>query len=160
MRRAAPAAALLLLLSACGSKPPSEAGAADRIVLHWTALIDGRTYDTTEDGSPTEFALGTGVLPAGVEAAILGMRPGEEKTISVEGAYGPKSAAAIQAFAAADFAGLALKPGMKVLGLRDGKPARGEVVKLEGGKVFLDFSHPLAGKTVGFRLKLVAIKPR
>lgn len=157
MRPPAAALAALLLLGAC-SRQPVEVRGGDVVVLHWTALVDGKVYDTTEDGRPVEFALGRGALPPAVEAAIVGMRPGEEKTVSVERPYG-EPGRDLQEVPAAAFAALGtLKPGMKVLGLRNGTPAQATVRRVSGGKVTLDFGHPLAGKTVGFRLRLVSVR--
>lgn len=159
MRRAAfLAAALAPLLLAC-SRAPVETRGGDRVTLHWTAFVDGKLYDTTEDGRPVDIRLGQGALPPAVEAHVIGMREGEEKTISVEGAFGVQDGSQVQDAPLEAFAALKepLKPGMKVLGLRDGKPAQAAVTSVANGRVRLDFAHPLAGKTVGFRLRLLKI---
>lgn len=150
-------AAFALLPAACsrgGARP------GDRLRLHYRVFADGRVYDTTEDSAPVELVLGRGALPAAVEAQLLGMRPGEERTITVPDAYGKAGTGQTQTVPAKAFAQMEErpKPGMKVLGAKDGSPAEALVVAADSAAVTLSFAHPLAGKTVSFTLRLVSIE--
>jgi FKBP-type peptidyl-prolyl cis-trans isomerase 2 len=149
--------ALALLPAACsrgGARP------GDRLRLHYRVFADGRVYDTTEGSAPVELVLGRGALPAAVEAQLLGMRPGEERTLTVPDAYGKAGAGELQKVPAGAFARLGERPrrGMKVLGVKDGAAAEALVVDADSATVTLSFAHPLAGKTVSFTLRLVSIE--
>lgn len=159
--RAAALAALLLLPAAC-ARPKDEVRPGDLIRLHYRVYADGRVYDTTEGGAPAEVLVGSGALPAAVEAALVGMRPGEERTLTVEDAYGRPSAENVSKLPRRAFSGLnqALKPGAKILGVKDSKPAEAVILAVDSAAVTVTFDHPLAGKPVSFTLKLVSIERR
>ena len=46
-------------------------------------LDDGTVFDSTVDKAPLQFTLGRGQVIAGLEEAVVGMRPGEEKTCRI-----------------------------------------------------------------------------
>ena len=68
--------------------PGPEVRPGDHIVLHYEIrLADGELVDSSFDrGQPLEFQLGSGVLPAGVEAGILGMRLFAQRRLEVPAA--------------------------------------------------------------------------
>ena len=157
MRRLAALVALTLLAPflAC-RKPP----APRRLVFHYTAIVDGAVYESTEGHEPAELTVGDGALPAAAETALAGLSPGQETEVEIKDAYGPRDPKLLQSVPLTRFGGMAseLKVGAKVLGARNGGSAAARVVGISGGVVGLDLNHPLAGKTVRFRLRLVSIR--
>lgn len=161
VRAAAVLAALLAFPAAC-RRPANEARLGDLVRLHYRVFADGRVYDTTEGDAPVQLVIGGGALPAPVEAALIGMRPGEEKSLTVENAYGKPRPENVSKLPRRSFSGLnqKLKPGLKILGVKNGKPAEAMVLAVDSNTVTLSFDHPLAGKTVSFTLQLVSIERR
>lgn len=53
-------------------------------------LADGTVVDKSEGNGPLEFTAGTGEMIQGFDEAVIGMKVGEEKTVTVppEKAYG------------------------------------------------------------------------
>ena len=152
-----------LLAAAClgCSRQPRAVRLGDRVKIHYAAYADGRLYETSEDAAPTELVLGQGALPAAVEKALVGLRPGEQVSLDVPEAYGLRDPAKVEVLPLSSFGDMAKKlaVGQRVLGLKGREPAQATVVKLEGGRAWLDFNHRLAGKKVSFRLRLLAVAP-
>jgi FKBP-type peptidyl-prolyl cis-trans isomerase 2 len=157
VRRLATLLAVCALL-AC-SRGPRAARVGDRVTVHYSAFVDGALFETSRDGKPAELVLGGGGLPPPVERALVGRRAGDEVDLTVPDAYGPRDAAKIEVLPLSAFAGLKPQPavGQLVLGTRGEEAAKARVAKLEGGKVWLDFNHRLAGKPVGFRVSVLAV---
>jgi FKBP-type peptidyl-prolyl cis-trans isomerase 2 len=149
-------AASLLLLSAAGCRKPKPTSA----IFHYTAIVDGAVYESTEGREPAEITLAAGELPAAAEAALMGLKPGQETEIEVANAYGPRDEKLIRSVPLTQFGGMAkdLVVGAKILGALNGRSASARVLNITGGLAVLDFNHPLAGKTVRFRLRLVSAR--
>jgi len=151
VRKAALAALLLAL--ACSRDARVRPG--DPVVVRYELSVDGAVLET----ETVELTQGAGQLPPGADEALLGMKPGEEKTVELppEKAFGPRDEKRVEAMPLAQLGDLArgLKPGAKVMGFRDGKPETARVLSIEGGKARLDFNPPLAGKTVVYRLSVL-----
>ncbi len=57
----------------------------DTVKVHYTGqLEDGTLFRSTRDRAPLEVTLGKTKLIPGVEQALIGMAPGESKTITVQ----------------------------------------------------------------------------
>ena len=70
----------------------AQAKQGDSVKVHYTGkLEDGTVFDSSEGRPPLEFKLGEGKIIRGFESGILGMSPGDSKTITIpaEQAYGP-----------------------------------------------------------------------
>jgi FKBP-type peptidyl-prolyl cis-trans isomerase len=68
------------------------ASVGDVVVVHYTGkLTDGKVFDSSiPRGQPFEFRLGEGMVIAGWEEGIKGMKVGEKRTLTIPGnmAYG------------------------------------------------------------------------
>lgn len=144
---------LVLLLAAC-SPAPKEVRQGSRVRLHYALGQTG-----TRPGPPVTAVIGQGQLPPGLEAALLGLKAGARKrvTLKPEAAYGLWDPAKVSTAPASAFAGLgALEPGMTVRGTLGGAAAEARVMST-GAVVALDFNHPLAGRELTFEVELVAV---
>jgi peptidylprolyl isomerase len=121
----------------------------------------GEVFDSTEKhgGEALEFIPGTGMLVPGFEKAVVGMKEGEEKEITLkpEEAYGNPNSDYIQKVPKDKF-----PEGAKV-GLQIGIPTpNGQIpatIKEIGeSEITLDMNHPLAGKTLIFKIKVVSFE--
>ncbi len=64
----------------------------DTVKIHYTGkLDDGTMFDTSAESDPLEFTVGNHEVIPGMEGAVVGMEPGDEKTITIpsDEAYGP-----------------------------------------------------------------------
>ena len=151
----------------------------DRVRIHFTGkLEDGTIFDTTieeagcsSDGcasddcgcetGPMELTIGSeGFFPQ-IEAALVGMAPGEKKTIVIpaEEAFGEYDEENIVIIGRDQFPD-DLTPEVDMdleLDGEDGESIVGTVVEVTDENVTLDANHPLAGEDLIFDLELVAI---
>lgn len=91
------------------------------------------------------------VIP-GFEKALLAMRAGQEKKVKIapEDAYGQPSAEYVVRVNASEFSKESAPQVGATVATSTG--ARGTVTAVEGDKVTIDFNHPLAGKTLVFKI--------
>lgn len=132
-----------------------------KVTLHFElALADGSVIDSNFQAKPATFTMGDGNLLPGFEQALLGLQTGDEKQLMIapENAFGQPNPANMQTFKRHEFgADLVLEPGL-VIGFQDPSgEIPGTVSKIDGDFVEVDFNHPLAGKTIHFRVKIVEV---
>lgn len=140
----------------------SQAAAGKTVRFHYTgSLADGTVFDSSIERDPLEVTLGAGQIIPGVDRALTGMAPGDDKkvTLPAEEAYGPHREELIH-----EVGRERLSPEMKVdVGDRlEGTDASGRrlqltVVDVNDQSVKLDANHPLAGEDLTFELKLVEV---
>ena len=123
-------------------------------------LETGEIFDSSEkQGQPMEFEVGNGQLIKGFEEAVIGMEKGEEKEVTLESkdAYGDPNPQLIKTVPR-DKIGIdqELKPG-QILGvaLPNGAQFPAKIVEVDEKEVKLDMNHPLAGKKLIFKIKIV-----
>jgi FKBP-type peptidyl-prolyl cis-trans isomerase 2 len=107
---------------------------------------------------PLHVTLGKSQLIPGFENGLMGMKEGQEKTVNIpsDEAYGPYRKELIIAFDKNEERDKQLEIGRIVLVNVQGNKMPGKVVEI-AEKVKVDFNHPLAGKNLIFKLKLVKI---
>ena len=68
----------------------APAANGDTVRVHYTGTLDDDLkFDSSYDHQePLEFTIGQGRLPLGFEKAVIGMEPGESKTVRVPSALG------------------------------------------------------------------------
>ena len=104
------------------------------------------------NGQPEEisFCMGWGAMPPGLEEAMLGLEPGDQKLVrlSAAEAYGEFDPELRMEVPRADFAPEAeLQPGLVFETENDeGDPVYFIVQEVKDDKVIIDFNHPLAGR--------------
>ncbi|MDE2491498.1 MAG: FKBP-type peptidyl-prolyl cis-trans isomerase [Elusimicrobia bacterium] len=159
MRRAA-AVLPLILLAACSRRVRP----GDAVEIRYELSAGGKVLESNFSGAPVEVYQGTGDVPPGVDAALVGMKPGEAKSLVLPPAeaFGPYDPAQVSTVTLASLgdAGRGLKAGRKILGLRDGRAVTARVLSVSRGKAVLDFNKPLAGETVGYRVQVVSTRRR
>lgn len=129
----------------------------DDIAIHYTGkLDDGTVFDDSKDREPLEFTVGTQQIISGMNKAVVGMKVGEQKTVTLppEDAYGPYDDKLIFEIEAEKLPPQA-KAGSQLM---DGQGNIVTVKDIQGNKATLDANHFLAGKTLTFDIKLVSIK--
>jgi peptidylprolyl isomerase len=139
-----------------------QAKNGDTVKVHYTGkLDDGTEFDSSVDDSPLEFTLGEGELIPGFEEAVLGMSPGESKTVRIasDQAYGPHQEEMVLVIEHDQFPSHITPQLGQQLELRhpDGQAVSVTVTEVSPTGVTLDANHPLAGQDLIFDIELVDI---
>lgn len=136
----------------------------DTVQVNYTGkLADGTVFDSSVGREPFEFTLGVGQAVPGFDKAIIGMKVGEKKTVTIpaDDAYGQHSNDLVVDV-----------PRDRISS--DTEPKVGQVLEItakdgtkywftitaisDNGTVTIDGNPPLAGKDLTFDIELVSIK--
>ncbi|MCD6509088.1 MAG: peptidylprolyl isomerase [Thermoprotei archaeon] len=112
-------------------------------------------YDENKAYEPKLIILGEGWLLKSVEDEILNMDIGEEKVIELppEKAFGERDPSKVRVIPARELTRRRIRP---VLGAQIEINGRIGLVRSVGsGRVVVDFNHPLAGRTLIYKVKVV-----
>lgn len=150
--------------------PVSSVFAADptvqngqQIKMDYTLTVNNEEIETSVGKEPLVFVVGERRVIPGLETAMMGMHVGEEKVVDVSAkdAYGDPDPKAVKEFPKASMPkDLELKPGMVLQAQApDGESFPATIKELKGDQVVLDFNHPLAGKDLKFKIKILEIQP-
>lgn len=104
---------------------------------------------------PLEFEVGAGQVVKGFDQAVLGMKKGEEKNVEIkpEEGYGPIREELIQVLPKGNFASdYQAKEGDMIMFNTQYGQIRGLIKKIAADNITVDFNHPLAGKTLNFKI--------
>lgn len=134
----------------------------DRVRVHYTARLErGVMVDTSEGGEPFEFVLGEGRVLPGFEEAVIGMSPGEVKTVRIppEKGYGPyREDLEVEVERSRLPMDVDLKIGDTLEVVEDdGRVVKVEIMDIIGDKVVLNANHPLAGVDLIYEIRLLEI---
>jgi FKBP-type peptidyl-prolyl cis-trans isomerase SlyD len=133
------------------------------VTLDYTLVADEEILESTDDGEPIVFIQGIGQVIPGLESALYGMKVGEKKTVVIEPeeAYGDYDPESLEIAKKEEFSEeIPLDVGT-FLDLRDDEEnvLSAQVIEEDEDTVTLDFNHPLAGKTLTFKITLTAMRP-
>jgi len=113
-------------------------------------LGENETYPPNGQPEEISFCIGWGAMPPGLEEALLGLEPGDQKLVRLNAAeaYGEFDPELRMEVPRADFAPEAeLQPGLVFETENDeGDPVCFIVQEVKDDKVIIDFNHPLAGR--------------
>jgi FKBP-type peptidyl-prolyl cis-trans isomerase SlyD len=124
----------------------------------------GELLDRADSSNPFQFIHGIGMTIPGFDKGLLNLQEGDnfDFTVSPEEGYGDVYEENIVEIAASTFVGA--PEGMLQIGnfipMQDGEGNRmqGKVLEITPEVVVLDFNHPLAGTTLRFKGKILAIR--
>ena len=117
--------------------------------------------DKSKDGQPLEFITGCNQVIEGLEAKILESNLGDVLSFSVEPekGYGLHNPQLIQELDRAQFSDIDLQKGMTLFGqAEDGMPVQVIVADFNDSSVMIDYNHPLAGKTLEFKVNVLSVR--
>jgi FKBP-type peptidyl-prolyl cis-trans isomerase SlyD len=110
------------------------------------------TYPPNGEPEEISFCLGWGAMPPGLEEAMLGLEPGDQKKVHLkpDEAYGDFDLELVMEVPRTDFApDLELRPGQVFETENDeGHVVYFIVQEIKDDLVVIDFNHPLAGKAL------------
>jgi len=124
-------------------------------------LDDGSTADTNVGEEPLVYTQGEGEILDALEEALAGLAVDDEKQVRIaaEQGYGPVDPDAFDQVALDDIPEDAREVGaMLVAEDSEGNQRSVRVHEVRADGVVLDLNHPLAGQTLHFAVRIVAIE--
>jgi peptidylprolyl isomerase len=135
----------------------------DNVSVHYTGTLeDGTVFDSSKKHDQTlDFEVGSGQLIKGFDEALIGMKIGETKNVTLkpEEAYGEHNQQLIQEVPKEAAKNIPdPKEGM-IIGLQgpQGQNLQATITKVEEETITFDLNHPLAGKTLNFEITVESV---
>ena len=141
---------MLLLCTGCGAGPVKV---GDTITVAYTArLADGTVFDKNDQDKPVEFTVGDSTMIPGFNHAVIGMLPGEERTVSIPpkdayGIYDPEKTGRLTRDKVPERYTLQIGRPLNVSD-EHGRQIPAIIREITDEYVVVDMNHPLAGKVI------------
>lgn len=134
----------------------------NKVTVHYTGTLDdGTVFDSSEGREPLTFEAGAGQLIKGFDEAVIGMEKGQEKDITIPPAeaYGDRDARLTKQIPRSALPKDKEPQVGMMLGLTtpDGQQLPAQITQVNDKEITIDLNHPLAGKTLHFKIKIVEI---
>ncbi len=120
-----------------------------------------QTIDSSKDNKPLEFIVGQSQVIEGLEQHIKNAKVGDKLEFSVEPelAYGVRNPELMQEVGREQFGDIELEKGMTLFGqAENGMPVQVIVADFNDTSVLIDYNHPLAGKTLDFKVEVLNVR--
>ena len=131
--------------------------------MEYTLTSDGVVVDSTKGKGAFHYVHGHGQIIHGLERQLTGLHVGEAKevTINPNEGYGPMDPAAFVEVSKDQLPkDVTPTAGMVLRGVNpDGQSFQAIVKDVKDKTVILNLNHPLAGKTLVFKIRITDIKP-
>ena len=140
----------------------------DKVVaVTYDLLVEGKLTDQATEASPLDYIQGMHMLIPAFEAALEGLQEGDTFafTLPPENGYGPydekrlihlpKSAFTIQGQVSEDL--MQVGRILPMVGA-DGSVVNATVTEVKEDGVLMDFNHPMAGKVLDFKGKVLSVR--
>ncbi|MDY7018666.1 MAG: peptidylprolyl isomerase [Chloroflexota bacterium] len=140
----------------------AQAKNGEVVKVHYTGKTDdGTVFDSSFGHEPLQFTIGEGKLLFRFEQSVIGMKPGESKTIEIPAheAYGPYREDLVMFI---DWSQLSegVKPevGQQLKSTQpDGRMIVATVIEVSESGITIDANHPLAKEDLIFDIELIEI---
>ena len=132
------------------------------VQIQYTGTFDnGEIFDSNVGQEALEFQVGSGSVINGLDQGVMGMKIEDEKEITVtpgEG-YGDYNNEFVLTVPLSEMkANFNPEPGMIIsIQMENGGLIPARITEVNDASVILDLNHPLAGKTLHFKVKILAI---
>ncbi len=124
-------------------------------------LTDGREFELAPDGGTVEFIIGHGDMLPALEKAVIGMTPGESRTVVVpkDKAYGPRDEDRVEVIPRKDLPeGITPRVGQRLrLPAENYQVVNATIIQVTDTEIVVDGNHPLAGQDILFHVTLEEI---
>jgi peptidylprolyl isomerase len=140
----------------------AQAKLGDTVKVHYTIKLgDGTIIGSTANQEPLQFTIGDGQIIPGFDQAVIGMNPGESRTVQIpaDQAFGPHLEEMVVMVERKNFpADWNPRVGEQVqFKQEDGAIISLMVTDTSEADVTLDGNHPLAGKDLTFAIQFLGI---
>jgi peptidylprolyl isomerase len=140
----------------------ARAKMGDKVRVRYRGYLnDGTMFDSSSEMEPLEFTIGEEVVIPGFEQAVIGMREGDTKGISIspEDGFGPRRKDLILIVNRSHIPSY-INPHLGMnLEIRSysGGTASVTITDIKDETITLDGNHELAGKELNFKIELIEI---
>jgi peptidylprolyl isomerase len=136
-----------------------EIKSGDTISVNYKGTLEsGEVFDSSEGNPPLKFTVGMGQLIKGFDDAVVGMKKGEKKSVTIppENAYGERRDDHVVDFPKANIPeDMEVAIGTVVqLSDQSGRAFPAVVTEINDDVIKMDVNHPLAGKTLIFDIEI------
>jgi len=140
----------------------AKARMGDTVKVHYEGRLDnGTVFASSIDGDPAEVTIGARMVIPAFEEAIIGMDPGDSKTVKIcdKAAFGPRRGELVQTIDREGLAaGLQPEVGQRLQAVdAEGRSIHAIIRDISDQTVTIDANHPLAGQDLNFEIQLVEI---
>ena len=135
----------------------------NKIKVEYTGTFEnGEVFDSSEKhGQPLEFEVGSGQMIKGFDEAVVGMNKDEEKeiTLTPENAYGENNPELKKKVPREQLPKDQEPQVGMILGvsLPNGQQFPAKIIEVDDKEITIDLNHPLAGKTLKFKIKIIEV---
>jgi len=125
-----------------------------------TSEVDAKLYKKYVEGAvyePEVVVVGEGRFFQGFEESLASCEEGKEAEFEIppEKAYGPRDPSKVKIYPRRLFEKQNVRPEIgREVRIND---ESGRILAVEGGRVVVDFNHPLAGKTLKLKIKVLKV---
>ena len=159
--------AVLVLVAGCASTNNSTnntltsvsnlaAEAGDHVYVHYTGtFFDGKIFDSSVGKEPLDFVVGAGQMIKGFDAAVVGMKVGESKVVTIppEDGYGYPDPEKI-----IEVAKNRTPEGVKAGDILYAGGQQIVVLEVKNETVVIDTNPPVVGKNLTFEITMMKIE--
>ena len=140
----------------------SEVKKGDKVKVHYTGrLKDGTVFDSSEGKTPLAIVVGAGMMIAGFDNAVNGMKVGDKVTAEIPAneAYGERKEEMLFEVPKSNLPeGMEPVEGMPLaMQQQDGTPVPVKIAEVKEDIVVIDANHELAGMDLIFDIEMVEI---
>lgn len=132
------------------------------VTIHYTLTVDDQEMESSFGGKPLTYKQGDGQLIPGLEQKLEGLDSGDTKEVTVPpgAAYGDRDPDNVIPVPKSSFSSPEnIEVGTFVEGRTgQGQPFRAKVTEEQDEEFVLDLNHPLAGKTLHFKVEVVEVQ--
>ena len=131
------------------------------VTIEYTLTDDqGQVIDSSSRAAPHRYLHGARNIVPGLEQALTGLSPGDKVTVTVppEQGYGSVQEDLIHTVPRSQFPDGPIKKGMTFHAHSADGPSLLRVVDVAHQEILVDANHPLAGKTLNFSVRVVAVR--
>lgn len=122
----------------------------------------GAVIESSEKSGPLRYVHGRGKMLAGLERRLEGLAPGDEKKgeIPAAEAFGTEESLPVKVMSRGEFpAGTKLAPGLVFTAKSpSGEPIQLKIVAADGDAIKARLLHPLVGRDLQFRVKVLSVE--
>jgi len=130
--------------------------------MEYELRIGDKVIDSSDENDPLEFIQGMEQIIPGLETQIEGMALGESREVFVkaEDAYGEYDAEDFVEVPKSEFPEeIPLEIGLEIgVNGEDGEELSAYIEEVTLDTITLNFNHPLAGKDLNFKVKIVGLR--
>ncbi len=132
------------------------------VSIEYTLTLEsGEILESSTAREPLTYTHGAGELMPGLEEILTGMLEGEERNgiLPPEKGYGPHNPGAFIEIPRDHLPPEAWNKGAQLQAAGPkGEQIEGVVSELKENSAIVDFNHPLAGKRLGFTVKILSVR--